>query len=97
MDEFERRRKHRDCSSSVDSLLSSSHASSPVKESEKQRRDARTSTGNGRSSLDDAAVREAHEDKKGSRFVGRLRALTGGRERERERDREEKMRPYPGT
>jgi hypothetical protein len=89
MDEFEKKRKHRDSSSSVDSLISSS--GSPVKEGGKSfsEREARRSTGAGRPSLE--VVRELLDEKKGSKFVGRLRAFTGGRERE------EKRSPYPGT
>ena len=45
--------------------------------------------GFGRPSLD--AVREMVEEKKSHKIVGRLRALTGGREKER------KGTPYPGT
>ena len=89
MDEFEKKRQHRGSSSSVDSLVSSN--GSPAKESRKSspEQEGRRSTGVGRPSLD--IVREALEEKKGSKFVGRLRALTGGRERE------EKRSPYPGT
>ena len=43
--------------------------------------------GLGRPSLD--AAREANEEKKSHKIVGRLRALTGGQR--------EKGSPYPGT
>jgi hypothetical protein len=91
MDEFEKKRKHRGSSSSVDSLVSSN--GSPIKTESRKTfsdREGRRSTSIGRPSLDDV-VRGAFEDKKSSKFVGRLRAFTGGREKE------EKRAPYPGT
>jgi len=88
MDEFEKKRQHRGSSSSVESLVSST--GSPVKDSRKSfsERERRKSTGFGRPSLD--ILKEALEEKN-SKFVGRLRAMTGGR------DRDEKRSPYPGT
>lgn len=89
MDEFEKKRQHPGSSSSVDSLLLLSNGS-PCKDRRKSsEREERRSTGGGRPSLD--AVREVVEEKKGKRIVGRLRALTGGREREG------KGAVYPGT
>jgi hypothetical protein len=89
MDEFERKRKHRGSSGSADSMVSSN--GSPVKDVTRSNmeRDAQRSTGFGRASID--AVRATVEEKKSHKIVGRLRALTGGRERE------EKPTPYPGT
>jgi hypothetical protein len=89
MDEFERKRQHRGSSASMDSLALSS--GSPVKDGRQStpEREGRRSTSFGRPSLD--AVREMIEEKKSRKFVGRLRALTGGKEREG------KGSPYPGT
>jgi hypothetical protein len=88
MDEFEKKRQHPGSSSSVDSLLLSNGR--PGKDRRKSsEREERRSTGVGRPSLD--AVREVVEEKKGKKIVGRLRALTGGREREG------KGAVYPGT
>ncbi len=89
MDEFERRRKHRNSHSSTESFISSG---SP--------KDNRRSLGFGRPSQD--ASREAlsgnakgEEGKKSHKFVGRLRAITSGKEREREG--QEKIVTYSGT
>jgi hypothetical protein len=89
MDEFEKKRKHRGSSSSTDSLLSSNGC--PVKDRRPStaEREGTRSVGLGRRSLDTA--REMIGEKKSHKLVGRLRALTGGREKE------EKVHPYPGT
>jgi hypothetical protein len=89
MDEFEKKRQHPGSSSSVDSLLLLSNGSPGKDRRKSSEREERRGTGGGRPSLD--AVREVVEEKKGKRIVGRLRALTGGREREG------KGAVYPGT
>ena len=89
MDKFEKKRKHRGSSSSVDSWVLSN--GSPIKDGRQRtpEREGQRCTGLGRPSQD--AFREMREEKKSHKLVGRLRALTGGRERE------EKKAPYPGT
>ena len=77
MDEIEKKRQHRQSSSSVDSLVL--QGSSPVlKENRKE-----SSEPEGRSL---EAGRESGEEKKGDHgFVGRLRNLAGGRVKEKKR------------
>lgn len=104
MDEFESKRKrgsHRGSQSSVSSTTSShshshsaSFSSSPTLPTQTVDRshtvkEGRRSITFGRKSLDDDK-REAHsEEKLASKFKGRLRALTGGKDRD--------VKPYPGT
>ena len=86
MDEFEKKRQHRDSSSSVDSFVLSNGG--PVKE--KTEREEWRSMGVGRPSRPSSdASREVVEDRTSHKIVGRLRALTGGQR--------EKGTPYTGT
>lgn len=77
MDEFEKKRKHRDSNSSVESLHSNGTLPSPVVGKQESRR----SFGTSRHSMDEKD-RSLEQEKRSHGFKGRLRALTGGKERE---------------
>jgi len=86
MDEFEKKRKHRDSNSSVESLHSNGTLPSPIVGKQESRR----SFGTSRPSME--KDRSLEQEKRSHGFKGRLRALTGGKERE-----EAKGTPFHGT
>jgi hypothetical protein len=76
MDEFEKKRKHRDSSASVESLGSPTAQHAPII----GKREVRRSFGSSRPSLDE---RSHDEEKLSRKFKGRLRAFTtGGKDRD---------------
>jgi len=77
MDEFEKKRKHRASSSSVESLTSNRSHPSPIV----GKQEARKSFGTSRPSLDEKE-RSQWEEKFSQKVKGRLRALTSGKDRD---------------
>ena len=102
MDEFDKKRKHRDSNTSVESLASSSGSNSSISHPQKTSIEKEfSSPKEGRRSITfGRPSRRSFEDRPrvqaidgeghlGNKIKGRLRALTGGKDRE--------VKPYEGT